>query len=44
MLSVQQFDSASDLAKYVNDNTILQTNVIRILEVDGRWWLFYWTP
>lgn len=36
------FGSASDLADYVNDQSIVQANIQTILEKDGRWYLFWW--
>jgi hypothetical protein len=36
------FKSATELAKYVNDNTIVQTKIVDVWFVQGQWWLFYY--
>lgn len=36
------FKSASDLADYVNDNSIPSTDISEIINVGGRWWLFHY--
>jgi hypothetical protein len=41
-MEVRDFGSALELAKYVNDNSILQTKVVTVRWVNGRWWLFYY--
>lgn len=35
------FDTSTALAKYVDDNTILQANIVAIRHVEGRWYLFH---
>ena len=42
-MNAQSFDTAAALVKHVNDNTILQTKIVSIKHVDGRWWLFWYT-
>jgi len=38
----QSFGSAALLAKFVNDNAIVQANVQTIFTVNGQWYLFWW--
>ena len=40
----KDFDSAAALAKYVTDQSIAQAKIVKITFVNGRWWLFYFSP
>lgn len=40
-MTALSFDSAKELAEYVNTNTIPQANIVAIRHVEGRWWLFW---
>lgn len=42
-MNLQTFNTASDLVKYVNDNSIVQSKVVRIEQRDGKWYLFWYT-
>ena len=35
------FETAEDLVQHVNDQTILQSEIVTIIEHDGRWYLFH---
>lgn len=41
-MNLEIFGSAAELAKYVTDNTLSAANC-KILEVDGQWYLFWWS-
>lgn len=42
MLKTIDFSSRIELVKFVNDNSVPQANIVRIMERDGQWILFYW--
>lgn len=39
---VADFSSAKALEVFVNDQGILQANITRVIERNGRWYIFYW--
>lgn len=41
-LFVRRFGSPGELATYVNDNTIPQANIQRIIALDSGWYLYWW--
>jgi len=43
-METQNFDSAGELARFVTTSGILQANIVQIVVVDGRWYLFYTIP
>lgn len=40
-MTAVSFDTADLLAQYVTTNTIPNSDIARILEAGGRWWLFH---
>jgi hypothetical protein len=41
-METANFGSARELAQYVTDNTIAQAKIVQVVQVGGRWWLFYY--
>lgn len=42
-MNTRDFRTASDLAQFVNDSSIIQSKVVCVRIVDHRWWLFWYT-
>ena len=40
-MTVVNFENPDALANFVNDQSILQTEIVAIIEKDGRWYLFH---
>jgi len=43
-MNQQSFESPGELVTFVNDQVIAQTDIVQIVERDGRWFLFWFTP
>lgn len=42
-MNLNIFDSAGELKDYVNDQSIVQSKIVNILDKDGKWYLFWYT-
>jgi hypothetical protein len=41
-MTAANFASAYELVEYVNDNTIVKADIVTIIVVDQRWYLFHY--
>jgi hypothetical protein len=42
-MNLQTFNSASDLVAYVNTMGLVQSQIVKIEQRDGKWYLFWYT-
>jgi hypothetical protein len=42
MLTLEIFNDPGLLVSFVNDNSIVQSAIVRIEQRSGKWYLFYW--
>jgi len=44
MLAHVHFATADAMVEFINDEPVATANIVKIIEKDGQWVLFYWIP
>ena len=42
MLKVSVFSSSTEMVKFSSDESLVQANIVQIVQNSGTWYLFYW--